>query len=160
MQNSSIGQGAVVWVQKSNFGSFWCVSRLLYQDWLPSVQFYLLRIIVKLAYITACQIKVHYTSVYLRKIPLSHTNPRILKLPLLRPPCAWHGSDLIRKKTLTHLVDLMQKLRLLISINLVSSTKEMNPITRKSMSRLVTQSILRALKHTRNGRHLKNPKIR
>ena len=39
----------------------------------------------------------------------------------------------------------MQIWRLLISINCISSTKETNPITRKSMS---------------NGRHLKNPKIR
>ena len=28
MKNCSIGQGAVVWVRKPNFGSFWCVSRL------------------------------------------------------------------------------------------------------------------------------------
>ena len=36
-------------------------------------------------------------------------------------------------------MDIMQILRLLISINWISSTKEMNPITRKSMSKLVTQ---------------------
>ena len=28
MKNCSTGQGAVVWVRKPNFGSFWCVSRL------------------------------------------------------------------------------------------------------------------------------------
>ena len=42
---------------------------------------------------------------------------------------------------------------LLISINLISSTKEMNPITRKTMSKLVTQPSFRAVGQT----HAENP---
>ena len=36
----------------------------------------------------------------------------------------------------------------------------MNPITRKSMSKLVTARFQSCMPNTRNGRHLKNPKIR
>ena len=43
----------------------------------------------------------------------------------------------------------MQIWRLLISINWISSTKEMNPITRKSMSKLVKQASFRAVGPTR-----------
>ena len=45
-------------------------------------------------------------------------------------------------------IDLMQIWWLLISINLISSTKEMNPITRKTMSKLVTQLSFRAVGQT------------
>ena len=56
-----------------------------------------------------------------------------------------------------NIIDLMQIWRLLISINWISSTKEMNSITRKSMSKLVKFQSCRP--NTRNGRHLKNSKI-
>ena len=46
------------------------------------------------------------------------------------------------------LIDLMQIWRLLISINWISSTKEMNPITRKSTSKLVMQPSFRAVGQT------------
>ena len=36
MKNCSIGQGAVVWVRKPNFGSFWCGQSFVYQVWLFS----------------------------------------------------------------------------------------------------------------------------
>ena len=45
-------------------------------------------------------------------------------------------------------INLMQIWRLLISINWISSTKEMNPITRKSMSKLVMQPSFRAVGQT------------
>ena len=45
-------------------------------------------------------------------------------------------------------IDLMQIWRLLISINSISSIKEMNPITRKSMSTLVMQPSFRAVGQT------------
>ena len=45
-------------------------------------------------------------------------------------------------------IDLMQKWRLLISINSISSTEEMNPITRKSMLKLVMQPSFRAVGQT------------
>ena len=63
------------------------------------------------------------------------------------------GCAHISVKTYCDSIDLMQIWWLLISINWISLTKEMNPITRKSVSKLVA-------KHTRNGRHLKTPKIR
>ena len=37
IKNCSTGQGAVVWVRKPNFGSFWCGQSFVYQVWLPSV---------------------------------------------------------------------------------------------------------------------------
>ena len=57
-------------------------------------------------------------------------------------------------------LDFMQIWRLLISINWISLTKEINPITRKSVSKLVTRPSFIAWPNTRNCRHLKNPKIR
>ena len=45
-------------------------------------------------------------------------------------------------------IDLMQIWWLLISINWISLTKEMNPITRKSMSKLVMQPSFRAVGQT------------
>ena len=45
-------------------------------------------------------------------------------------------------------IDLMQIWQLLISINYISSTKEMNPIMRKSMSKLVMQPSFRAVGQT------------
>ena len=47
-----------------------------------------------------------------------------------------------------HTIDLMQIWRSLISINLISSTKEVKPITRKSMSKLVTQPSFTAVGQT------------
>ena len=52
------------------------------------------------------------------------------------------------KQWLHFLIDLMQIWRLLISINGISSIKEMNPITRKSVSKLVTQPSFRAVGQT------------
>ena len=58
-------------------------------------------------------------------------------------------------------IDLMQIWWLLISINRISSTKEMNPIMRKSMSKLVIlPSSEQLAKHTQNGTHVTNSKIR
>ena len=45
-------------------------------------------------------------------------------------------------------IDLMQIWRLLISINCISSTKEMNPITRKSVFKLVKRPSFRAVGQT------------
>ena len=69
----------------------------------------------------------------------------------LAPPIwRFSYSDLQEKSALLRwlLIDLMQIWWLLISINWISSTKEMNPITRKSMSKLVMQPSFRAVGQT------------
>ena len=75
------------------------------------------------------------------------------------PLFLFEGIRTLLESTEENNLPYMQIWALLISIHKISLTKEMNPITRKSMSKLVIQPSFRA-KHTLNGRHSKNLKIR
>ena len=73
---------------------------------------------------------------------------RILSWPGVYKPLKTHKWGRGRKKWITLNIDLMKIWRRLISINWISSAKEINPIMRKSMSKLVIQPSFRALGQT------------
>ena len=87
-----------------------------------------------------------------RKFFITYRTPRFSEIsPFVHD---WRKSpqlgdfSLLRREKKDGLTDPMQTWRLLISMNWISSAKEMNPITRKGMSKLVMQPSLRAVGHT------------